>query len=66
MSMPLLMFLVFIAITLAITAWAARRSSGASAYFAAGRRITGWQRYCCARRLHVRRQPVMLSRPAAK
>src|SRR6266516_8059847 len=43
MSMPLLMFLVFIAITLAITAWAARRSSGASAYFAAGRRITGWQ-----------------------
>src|SRR6266498_2712030 len=43
MSMPLLMFLVFIAVTLAITAWAARRSSGASAYFAAGRRITGWQ-----------------------
>src|SRR5436190_2069360 len=43
MSMPLLMFLVFIAITLGITAWAARRSSGASAYFAAGRRITGWQ-----------------------
>src|SRR5450432_4167930 len=41
--MPLIMFLVFIAITLVITAWAARRSSGASAYFAAGRRITGWQ-----------------------
>src|SRR5881398_2798778 len=38
-----MMFLVFIAITLGITAWAARRSSGASAYFAAGRRITGWQ-----------------------
>src|SRR5947207_6163666 len=43
MTTPLFMFLVFIAITLAITAWAARRSSGASAYFAAGRNITGWQ-----------------------
>src|ERR1700720_1313148 len=41
--MPLIMFLVFIAITLVITYWAARRSSGANAYFAAGRRITGWQ-----------------------
>src|SRR3954462_33869 len=37
------MFLVFIAITLGITLWAARRSSGASAYFAAGRQIKGWQ-----------------------
>ena len=43
MTTPLLMFLVFIAVTLVITSWAARRSSGASAYFAAGRRITGWQ-----------------------
>ena len=43
MSTPLLMFLVFIAITLGITMWAARRSSGASAYFAAGRQIKGWQ-----------------------
>src|SRR6266852_3073459 len=43
MSTPLVMFLVFIAITLAITYWAAKRSSGASAYFAAGRRIKGWQ-----------------------
>lgn len=43
MSTPLVMFVVFIAITLGITYWAARRSSGASAYFAAGRRITGWQ-----------------------
>src|SRR5437764_1173840 len=43
MSAPLAMFLVFIGITLAITWWAARRSSGASNYFAAGRRITGWQ-----------------------
>src|SRR6476659_4266467 len=37
------MFLVFIAITLGITFWAAKRSSGASAYFAAGRQIKGWQ-----------------------
>src|ERR1041384_1346930 len=43
MSTPLLMFLMFIAVTLVITWWAARRSSGANAYFAAGRRITGWQ-----------------------
>ena len=43
MSTPLLMFLVFIVITLGITFWAAGRSSGANAYFAAGRRITGWQ-----------------------
>jgi cation/acetate symporter len=37
------MFLGFVILTLIITYWAARRSSGASAYFAAGRRITGWQ-----------------------
>ena len=43
MSTPLLMFLVFIAITLGITFWAAKRSTGASAYFAAGRQIKGWQ-----------------------
>lgn len=43
MSTPLVMFLVFIAITLVITYWAARRTAGASAYFAAGRRIKGWQ-----------------------
>src|SRR5947199_800388 len=43
MTTPLVMFLVFIAITLCITYWAAKRSSGASAYFAAGRRIKGWQ-----------------------
>src|SRR5689334_10590142 len=40
---PLIMFLVFIAITLGITYWASKRSSGASAYFAAGRQIKGWQ-----------------------
>lgn len=37
------MFLAFVAATLAITWFSAKRSSGASAYFAAGRRITGWQ-----------------------
>ena len=40
---PLIMFLVFIAITLGITYWASKRSTGASAYFAASRQIKGWQ-----------------------
>src|SRR5450755_4965245 len=43
MSTALLMFVGFVLLTLGITYWAARRSAGASAYFAAGRRITGWQ-----------------------
>src|ERR1700741_1316629 len=43
MSAPLVMFLVFIAITLVITYWASKRSAGASAYFAAGRQIKSWQ-----------------------
>ena len=43
MSIALVMFLVFIAITLGITYWASKRSAGASAYFAAGRQIKGWQ-----------------------
>ncbi|MBM3264373.1 MAG: cation acetate symporter [candidate division Zixibacteria bacterium] len=43
MSLSLIMFLVFILITLLITYWASRRSKGASEYFAASRRITGWQ-----------------------
>lgn len=43
MSASLVMFLVFIAITLCITWWAARRSTGSSAYFAAGRSLTAWQ-----------------------
>ncbi|MSO23326.1 MAG: cation acetate symporter [Acidobacteria bacterium] len=43
MSIPLLIFLSFIAITLWITYWAAGRSSGPSAFFAANRQITGWQ-----------------------
>src|SRR6478609_665646 len=42
-NIPLIMFVVFIAITLGITYWASRRSAGASAYFAAGRQIKGWQ-----------------------
>src|SRR5450432_4081572 len=37
------MFAGFIALTLLITAWAARKSSGESAFFAAGRKIKGWQ-----------------------
>jgi cation/acetate symporter len=43
MSTPLVFFLIFVAVTLGITYWAARKSSGASAYFAANRRITAWQ-----------------------
>lgn len=43
MTTPLLMFLLFVAVTLVITYWAARRSTGSSAYFAAGRQIKGWQ-----------------------
>ena len=41
--MAIAMFVGFIAITLIITYWAAGRSKGSSSYFAAGRRITGWQ-----------------------
>src|SRR6266487_2705617 len=43
MSTSLIIFLIFVLITLGITAWAARRSAGASAYFAASRQIKGWQ-----------------------
>src|SRR5271168_2061688 len=43
MSASLFMFLLFIAITLAITYWASKRSAGASAYFAASRQIKSWQ-----------------------
>src|SRR5205085_8740760 len=43
MSTSLLWFLGFVAVTLIITYWAARRSRGATAYFAANRQITGWQ-----------------------
>src|SRR4051794_13047311 len=43
MSGPLIMFLAFIAVTLGITYWAAQKSSGSAAYFAAGRQIKAWQ-----------------------
>lgn len=43
MSIALLMFLLFIVVTLGVTYWAAKRSTGSNAYFAAGRSITGWQ-----------------------
>src|SRR5262249_15966254 len=43
MSSALIMFLVFIAVTLYITWWAAKQSTGSSAYFAAGRSLTAWQ-----------------------
>jgi len=41
--MALAMFLFFVGVTLVITYWAARRTSGASAFFAANRQIKGWQ-----------------------
>jgi cation/acetate symporter len=43
MSIALIMFLVFVLVTLGVTYWAARQTSGASTFFAAGRRITAWQ-----------------------
>jgi cation/acetate symporter len=43
MNASVVMFLVFIAITLWITWWAARKNTGSSAYFAAGRSLTAWQ-----------------------
>src|SRR5436190_20183199 len=39
----LVMFLVFVGVTLVITYWASRHSRGASAFFAANRQITAWQ-----------------------
>jgi cation/acetate symporter len=43
MTTAVWMFLAFVIVTLGITVWAAKRNTGASAYFAAGRSITGWQ-----------------------
>jgi cation/acetate symporter len=43
MSSPIVFFVIFIALTLAITYWASKQSTGSAAYFAAGRRIRGWQ-----------------------
>jgi cation/acetate symporter len=39
----LFIFLAFVAATLVITYFSAKQSKGSAAYFAAGRRITGWQ-----------------------
>ncbi len=41
--MTIAMFLAFVLATLGITVWSARKNTGSSAYFAAGRSITGWQ-----------------------
>src|SRR5919107_447960 len=43
MTTTLVLFLTFIAVTLGITAWAARQSGSSASYFAANRRITAWQ-----------------------
>ncbi len=43
MTIAVWMFLAFVVATLGITIWAAKKNTGASAYFAAGRSITGWQ-----------------------
>ncbi|HMV84353.1 MAG TPA: cation acetate symporter [Blastocatellia bacterium] len=43
MNASLVMFVGFIAITLWITWWAARKNTGSNAYFAAGRSLTAWQ-----------------------
>src|SRR6188508_2053906 len=43
MTPALAMFLGFVLLTFGITYWSARRSQGAAQYFAAGRRVTGWQ-----------------------
>lgn len=43
MTTALALFIFFVAITLGITWWAARKSQSAAAFFTANRRITGWQ-----------------------
>src|SRR5271156_5569500 len=43
MTITLILFLAFIAVTLGITGWASRRSGSSASYFAANRRITAWQ-----------------------
>jgi cation/acetate symporter len=41
--MTIAMFLAFVLATLGITVWSAKKNTGSSAYFAAGRSIKGWQ-----------------------
>src|SRR5919198_3842033 len=43
MNLTLALFLIVVAITLGITAWAARRTRTTVHFWAAGRGITGWQ-----------------------
>jgi len=43
MSTALIMFLIFIVITLGITYWAARQTTSSTAFFAANRQLTAWQ-----------------------
>src|SRR6266478_8094576 len=43
MSITITLFLIVVAITLGITAWAARRTRTTVQFWAAGRGITGWQ-----------------------
>ncbi len=43
MNTPLLMFVAFVAVTLAITYWASRRTRTTAEFYSAGRSITGFQ-----------------------
>ncbi len=43
MPVSIVVFILFVVTTLGITYWAGKHSRGATAYFAAGRRISAWQ-----------------------
>src|SRR2546423_15592164 len=43
MNLTLVLFLIVVAITLGITGWAARRTRTTVQFYAAGRKISGWQ-----------------------
>jgi cation/acetate symporter len=42
-TISIVLFLAFVAVTLGITYWASKRTQTAADFYAAGRRITGWQ-----------------------
>jgi cation/acetate symporter len=42
-TISIVLFLAFVAVTLGITYWASKRTETAADFYAAGRRITGWQ-----------------------
>jgi cation/acetate symporter len=42
-TITIVLFLAFVAVTLGITYWASKRTRTATDFYAAGRRITGWQ-----------------------